>query len=245
MSYAAIVVGIGTLAYGAYKGAKAKKEVKNALGKRVAYQTPDEVFKILNATENRSQGDTLTRDYQTNQLDTSFANALDSTNLLGGDPNAAAALFGQKMQGIMQIGQQFHASNMEAFGKYLGALDMVAQNRAAEQGSQQNIVKDEIQAAVAEKAAANQTTNNGLNTLIGGISAYDTMQLYKTKKTAPPTGYTTIGGSGGSGGGVQGAAAEIPISALPVATNQNYGNIYNQTVDQQIANYYKWLNRPI
>jgi hypothetical protein len=68
---------------------------------------------------------------------------------------------------------------MEAFGKYLGGLDMLAKNKDAEYASQQNIVKDAIQAAAADGQAANATINSGINTALSGYSAYQSNKLYK------------------------------------------------------------------
>jgi len=179
MSWAAIVVGVATTGYGIYSKARANKKQKDALSKRKAYTTQDETFKILNALENRSQGDTQTRDFQEQQIDNAFSQQLGVAELLGADANELSGMFQQKMQGILQVGQQFHASNMEAFGKYLGGLDMVAKSKDAEYGSQQNIVKDQIQAAAADGAAANATINSGINTALAGYSAYQSNKLYK------------------------------------------------------------------
>lgn len=177
-SWAAVIIGGASIAYGAYSKGRANKKAKDAQSKRKAYKTPDEIFDILNATQNKAQGDTATRDFQQNQLDTSFGQALGTASFLGADPNSLSSLFGQKIQGQLQIGNQFHASNMQLFGNYLNALNTVADNKAAEQVSSDNMLKDLLQAAAADKAAANQTINSGINGVVGGISAYGTGQLY-------------------------------------------------------------------
>lgn len=183
-TWAAIIVGGVSLGVGVYQKGRANKKTKEALANRKSYQTPDEVYQILNGLENRSQGDTIARDFQTQQIDNSFSQQLGVAELLGADPNDLSALFGQKMQGILQVGQQFHASNMEAFGKYLGGLDMVAQNKAAEQGSSDNLIKDQLQALSAEKAQADSLINTGINSGISGIASYATGQLYKDPNPA-------------------------------------------------------------
>lgn len=182
MSWIAVIGGVVVAGVGVASRASANKKAKAALAKRKSYQTPDEVFQILNATQSKAQGDLQTRDFQTNQIDRAFSNQLEVAEMLGADPNDLSAMFDQKIQGIIQVGQQFHASNMESFGKYLGALDMVAQNRAAEYGSQQNIVKDELQAAAAQKADANATINSGINLGLSGYSAYQSNKLYTDKQ---------------------------------------------------------------
>lgn len=244
MSYAAIVVGLGTVAYGAYSKSRANKKAKEALAKRKAYTTPDEVYQILDALENKSQGDVITRDFQTQQLDNSFSQQLGVAELLGADPNDLSGMFQQKINGILQVGQQFHASNMEAFGKYLGGLDMVVQNKAAEQGSQQDIVKDEIQAAAADKQAANQSINSGINTILSGYSAYQSNQLYKQYLNNQKTGFdnSTITGA------IQPLSSSVQSSTVtPQRTvgtgvqniNQNPLGAVDYTQD---AGFLQWLN---
>ncbi len=179
MSWIALGVGVVTTGVGIYQKSRANKKAKKALSERKAYQTPDEIFQILNAVQSKAQGDTQTRDFQTQQIDNSFANQLGVAELLGADPNDLSSLFNQKMQGILQVGQQFHQSNMEMFGKYTGALEMVAANKAGEWKSTQDFVKDDLQAAAADGAAANQTINSGINMALSGYSASQSNKLYK------------------------------------------------------------------
>lgn len=199
MSWAAIVVGVATTGYGIYSKARANKKQKDALSQRKAYTTQDETYQILNALENKSQGDTQTRDYQTQQIDNAFSQQLGVAELLGADANDLSGMFQQKIQGILQVGQQFHASNMEAFGKYIGALDMVAKSKDAEYGSQQNIVKDAIQAAAADGKAADATINSGINTALSGYSAYQSNKLYQDYQKSLNTGGGAVGNSAVSG----------------------------------------------
>ena len=178
MSWAAIVVGVASIGYGAYSKGRANKKTKDALKNRKAFQTPDEVYQMLNALENRSQGDTITRDYQTQQIDNTFAQQLGVAELLGADPNDLSGMFQQKMNGILQVGQQFHASNMEAFGKYLGGLDMLAQNKAAEWGWEDNRAKDLLASLNKQKEDANKTINSGINMGMAGWNKLYSDKLY-------------------------------------------------------------------
>lgn len=171
-------LGLAQGIYGAIKGIGADQKLNDLLAKRKSFVTPDEIYKILNATEMNAQGDSQTRDYQTGQIDRGFGQALGTATLLGADPNDLSSLFDQKMQGILSVGQQFHASNMEAFGKYLGALNTVADNKAAEWQSQQDILKDQIQAASGEKGDAFKNISGGLNTILSGLSADEQRKLY-------------------------------------------------------------------
>jgi len=172
-------LGVAQAGYGIISDIKTQKKTKALMEQRKAFQTPDEIFQILNATQSNAGGDTQTRDYQTNQLDRAFSQQLGTAELLGADPNALSALFDQKMQGIMKVGEQFHVSNMEAFGKYLGALNTVAENKAAEQISADNLIKDQLQALGAQKQDNAKNIGSGVNAILGGLSANSQMDLYK------------------------------------------------------------------
>ena len=211
MSWVAAIggsVALTGLAVGAIQKGNANKKIKKAMSQRKAYTTPDEVFRIVNAAENKSQGDTITRDYQTNQLDTSFANALGVDQLLGAGPNQVASLFGQKVQGMLQVGEEYHRSNTEYFGNYMKALAVLGENKAAEQQSVDNIWKDYMQSLVARKEDANKTMNSSINGLISSGTSMATSQLYKDNSTGTttPLVYSTGSVSGGySGGSATGA----------------------------------------
>lgn len=169
---------------GVVKNAKANKATKELLKERKPYETPDEVFKILNATQANAQSgyDAETLDYLNNQTDRAFSSAIGASELLGGDPNDLSAIFDQKMQQVMKIGAENHALNMTNFNKYLGALDSVAGNKSAEWQSQQNYLKDDLQAAAAEKALAQENIGNGLNLGLNAASALYAEKLYKDNK---------------------------------------------------------------
>jgi len=192
-----------------------KRRISKLLGQRQAYSTPDEIFQILNATQSAAQGDTTTRDFQTNELNQVFSNILNTSELLGADPNSLSALFQSKIGGLLKIGEQFHTSNMESFGKYLGALSTVADNRAAEWQSQQDIIKDKLQAEGVNLANNYGNVNAGINTLIGGLSADQQMKLYLQRNggVMPNTNTVvdpldrTFGNTSGSGGGNNGGAS--------------------------------------
>lgn len=199
VAVAAAVVGVTGIVVGAVQTGKANKRIKNAMNQRKAYQTPDEIFQLLNATQSKAQGDTITRDYQQNQLDMGFADALGTAETLGAGPNQLSSLFGQKIQGMLKVGEQFHQSNMESFGNYMKALSIVGDNKAAEQVSQDNIWKDYMQSLAKQKVDANATLNNGINTTIGAAAAYGTAHGNYGKKDKTDT--SELGSFGGADGG--------------------------------------------
>lgn len=175
------IEGLAQIGVGLIGGAKARREQKSLLAQRKAYQSPDEIQKILNLTLSQAGGDTIARNYQTNALDNAFSGYFGSAERLGANPNDLSAAFQQKMNGIFQIGEQFHQSNTEAFSKILGAYSTVAQGKDAEYVSEQDLLKDRLAATNAKLNNASGNLQSGLNTLNSGISSYATQQLYKNQ----------------------------------------------------------------
>ncbi len=180
-------IGLGAIeaGIGIAQGIKAKKEAKKLLSQRKAYQTPDEIAQILQATQaNAQQGyDATTLNYLTNQTDQAFSSGLDSAVKLGADPNDLSSLFGQKINAIMKIGVDNHQLNMQNFSQYLGALNTVAANKAAEQKSQQDILKDKIAATGVQMNAATGNISEGINTALSGAAALGMNNLYNPDGT--------------------------------------------------------------
>lgn len=169
----------GQAALGVIQTISANAKINRLLGQRRAYQTPEEIYKILQATQQAMGGyDSTTLNFLTNQTDRAFDQATGAAVRLGGNPNDLSALFDRKIQSVMKIGADNHAINMEQFGKYLSALDTVAANKAAEQKSQQDIIKDKIQAASADKAAGIQNIGSAANAFIGLDASAKTSNLY-------------------------------------------------------------------
>lgn len=180
MPWLAIGLAAVQVATGIAKNAKANKATKELLKERKPYETPDEVFKILNATQANAQSgyDAETLDYLNNQTDRAFSSAIGASELLGGDPNDLSAIFDQKMQQVMKIGAENHALNMTNFNKYLGALEMVGKSSDAEYVSEQNLIKDKLQAEAAKKAQADENIQNGLNLGLEAGSSLLSNDLY-------------------------------------------------------------------
>lgn len=169
-----------------------KGKQKKYLSQLKPYQTPQEIYDVLNATENNaSQGyDPFTLNYLTNQTDQAFSTGINAATQLGADPNTLSSLFGQKLDATMAIGAQNHNLNMQNFAQYLTALNTVASNKAAEQKSKQDLIKDKLQAVGLNLQQGNQNISGGLNTILSSLSAIDIGNLYNPdgtlkKKTAP------------------------------------------------------------
>lgn len=179
-----VALAAAQVAMGIIQAVSAAKKAKKLAARRTAYQTPDEIMKILNASLSQAGGDTITRDFETDQIDRTFSQITGNATRLGADPNDLSALFDQKIKGLMKVGQEFHASNMESFSKILSAYNLVAENKVAEWRSKEDILKDKLQAAGAEKAAGVQNIGSGANAFISLIASSKTSDLYKKSEDA-------------------------------------------------------------
>jgi hypothetical protein len=177
-----------------------KKRINKLIDKLNPYTTPDAFYQGLNLTESRAQGDTVTRQFQQDQLDNAFAGYLGAATNLGADANQLSAAFGQKIQGLMQVGQQFHQSNTEAFSAMLAGFNALAENKTAEQVSKNNLIKNRIQAENANFKTANDNIGNGLNTFLASLSSKGMMDLFKQSGGNADSGYVaplaTVGAVG-------------------------------------------------
>lgn len=176
-------IGLAQAGIGIVQDIKAKKQINGLLDQRSAFKTSGQVYDIVNATLNNAQGDTITRDYQTNQIDQNLANTLGTATRLGADPNVLSSLFGNSVNGIMQAGEQFHASNTAAFSNVISAFKLLSENKDAEYASGQNIIKDKLAAAGANLATGTQNISGGINTTLSSLSAKATGDLFKNNNS--------------------------------------------------------------
>lgn len=91
-----IGAGAGLLqtAIGAIGQGKANKQLKKLFKQRKSYETPSDIFDVLNSTQNRAQSgyDPQTLDFLTNSADRAFATQTGTALRLGADPNTIAGL---------------------------------------------------------------------------------------------------------------------------------------------------------
>lgn len=186
-------------ALGIIQTISADAKLKRLRAQRTAYKTPAEYFEILQATQNAAQQgyDAFTLNYLTNQTDRAFDSSLGAATRLGANPNDLNRLFDQKVQSVMKIGAENHALNMKNFSQYLSAKDVIGQNKAAEWKSQQDFIKDDMQAAAASKQQGIQNIGSAANAFISLSASSKTNDLYKQiadavaalKKTNPAGGW--------------------------------------------------------
>jgi len=226
-------VGIGIAAaqtaLGLVQSISGDAKMKKLLAQRKAYVTPDEIYDILQATASRASSgyDPTTLNYLTDQTDRAFSSALNSAELLGGDPNDLSALFDQKIQASMKIGADNQLLNMKNFERFLMAESVVADNKAAEAKSREDILKDKLQAAGLNKQAGLQNIGSGVNAGLSVASAYGTANLYKDQQKEIAD-MIKILNSGTTPAGDNGSA----VSQLEYYLNRGQGKKYNPLTGQ-------------
>lgn len=202
---------------GAIGQGKANKQLNRLFKQRQAYQTPQEIFDIVNMTANNAQtglgAETL--DYLTGQADRGLSSSLDAATRLGADPNQLSGLLDSYFQDIFKIGNENELAKMKKFDSLISANQLLAQNKDAEWASRENILKDQMQATGAKAAAGLQNVQSGVNLGLNALTALG-MPKYPTSNAAAPVVDTTVsynnplggtapvGTSGGIGAGVGG-----------------------------------------
>lgn len=174
-----IIQGIG----GLIGQGKARREMARLQSQRKAYKTADETYQILQATQaNASQGlgsDMLA--YLTGNNDRSLSSGISASTLLGGNANDLGNLLDRYSQQSMGIAAQDQAAQMAKFSQYLNAVSTLGASKDAEWQSQENILKDKIQAASARSGDATKGLQSGVNAVLGSISAGQQQKLYNNQ----------------------------------------------------------------
>jgi hypothetical protein len=228
------------------QGARSKRLRKQ----RRAYQTPDEIYDILNAVESRASSgySPETLQYITSGADNALSSSLSAATRLGADPNQLSNMLDQRIQASFRLGAENQLENMKNFQGYIDALGLVAENKAAEQKSREEYLRDDLAAAGAGQQAGFQNILGGAQTALNTIAADRTSRLYGqpsefvndlpttiggVSRTAPastapyalPAPGGTIGGSSVpgtprlSGGGTLGGRTS-PNTVIPMSTEQ-------------------------
>lgn len=163
----------------------AKGRQRKLLSQLQAYQTPEEVYQVLNATQQKaSQGlDDQTLKMIDDRNNSAFASSLDVMRRIGGDPNAMSFIFGKRLEANTELGAMDSQQKLKNFSMYVDALGNLAANKAAEQKSRQDIIKDKLAAEGLNLNTANQNISGGINTAISALSSQKIMDLFKDKNT--------------------------------------------------------------
>lgn len=171
---------------------RANEDLSRLFKQRKKFQTPNEVFEILQMQENNAQtgfgAETL--DYLTTGADRGMAAGLDTAKMLGADPNALGGILDGYFQDIFKIGGENELAKMKKFDGLINATQLLADNKAAEQISADNLIKDQMAAKAQQVAAGTQNIQSGLNLGLNALSTFATQNLYNTNNNG--TGTTTV-----------------------------------------------------
>lgn len=183
---AGAIVGTVQAVAGLIQQGKANRKADRLFKQRKAFQTPAEIFDILQMSQNNAQTGlgAETTNYLTGQADRGLSSSLNTAAMLGADPNQLGGTLDSYFQDIFKIGNENELAKMKKFDNLLNATQLVAQNNEAEQISEDNLLKDQLQATGASKAAGVQNTQSGLNLVMNSIAT----PKYPTQdKTVPQT----------------------------------------------------------
>lgn len=183
---------IGTAAVGALEAAdgiiskigskKRTNKLLDQLDQIGTFKTDQGIYDIVNATLNQSQGDTVTREFQQNELDLASSDILGSALKMGGDANSLSNLLQMRIMGSMKIGEQFHQSNMNSFAGLMNSFKLLADNKDAEFFDKKQPYLNRLAAENSRSQSATANISGGVNTLISaGATA-------ATKNIADPKG---------------------------------------------------------
>ncbi len=151
---------------------RANRDLKRLFSQRKAFQTPSEVFEILNMQQfNAQQGySDQTMSFLEGQAGAGLSAGLGAAQRLGADPNQLGGIIDNYYQDIFKVGVESDLVKMKKFDSLTSALQLVAQNKEAEQVSADNLIKDQMQAAAAKLAKGQQNIQSGLNFGIQGLT---------------------------------------------------------------------------
>jgi hypothetical protein len=232
----------GQAVLGTIQAVSGSQRAKRLLQMRRAYQTPEEYYKIIQGLQsNAGTGyDPFTLNYLTNQTDQAFSSTLGTAERLGANPNDLSGLFANKVNSIMKVGAENHALNMENIGKYFTGLDVLGQNKAAEQKSQQDLIKDQ-QAAAADKQAGLQNIFGAANTFLSGYAADKANALFAPKPPVPPPPGPTYTPQSTTGD------IRVPTAANPsnsTLSSPALDTLLNSFSPEQLNQFYTIFNKP-
>lgn len=180
------VTGLAQTVGGFIQAGRANKDLKKLFKQRKAYETPAEIFEILQMTQNNAQSGfgAETMDFLTGQADRGLSASLGTAARLGADPNALGGILDSYYQDIFKIGGENELLKMKKFDSLTNALQLVSQNKEAEQISADNLIKDQMAAAAARLGKGEQNISSGAGLLLNSATAFETNSLYNDRTNA-------------------------------------------------------------
>lgn len=192
------------------------KKLERLFKQRKAFQTPSEVFDILNAAQFQAQGgyNSKTLDYLTSQADLGLATSIGTALRLGADPNVISGLDDQYLQDIMKIGSNDAMLQLQNFDKFMNAKQLVAANKEAEWASKDNLIKDQMQAISGQVEADTKNINSGINLANQAAANFASSQLYGSQSVSP-------------GAAARGYSTTLPAGNYPTTNDLSFLNDFN------------------
>lgn len=176
MSWAAVVVGVGTIGYGAYQKSKAKKAY-NAI-----QDAPYEISKLYNDNVGLSESQAQTgfspetTNYFTQQLQQGLASSSNAMLQAGGGINEFASAYQNFTQGIKSFSLENDKLKMAKIKQLIDDRSALAREQTQQWAiNKYRKMQDQKAAAAAMLGNANATINQGINSTVqglGGASQY-------------------------------------------------------------------------
>jgi len=220
---------------------RANEEMGRLFKQRKAYQTPEEIMQIVQMQQNNAQTGfgAETTEYLTTGANRGLAAGLGTAKMLGADPNALGGILDGYFQDIFKIGGENELLKMKKFDGLIDATKLLAQHKDAEWQSEENLIKDQLQAASAKAGAGQLNLQSGINLGLNALSSFATNNLYNN----------TPASSGQDMEVTETIGAPPATVNIPSINTRQLGQQAGNTVDEVIIpksladEFYKWRNR--
>ena len=181
MSWATVIVGGVSLGVGIWQNQDAKKEQRKLQKQMTSFETSEYAYDMNQFAQHLAQNgfDAATLSHLTNTIDRSTANSTAALERLGGGPNMVSDILDQGLQAHFSVGDQNSAKQYENFNRYLNTIANLDANLGASWASQQQMLKDQKQAAFGQQQAGNQNIVGGINAGLQGVANNQQMKLYE------------------------------------------------------------------
>lgn len=210
---------------GVVQGIAAKKQMNEEnekldalFAQRTAFKTPKEAYDILNLSQSEAQQgfSDQTMDYFTGQAGAGLAGTLGVAKRLGADPNQLDSVLDRYYGDIFRIGAESDLVKMKKTDQFTKALGLIGANKEAEWQSQENIIKDQMQAASSRFDAQNAQwnsafgllTNSATNLAIDDLYTEDINRGRRLRRRPGTRGGGLAGGNAGASAGAAGGATD-------------------------------------
>lgn len=183
---------------GLIEAGKDKRELNRLFKQRKALKTPAEIFDIVSAQQMNTESgySPQTLEYLSGKANTGLSSTLGAATKLGADPNQLSGILDSYFKDIFKIGGENELVKMKKFDGFLNALQLLSQNKEAEQISADNLIKDQMQAVASRLAKDEKNIQSGGNLFLNGISGLAGTNMYGrgSANSGSATGGDPLGG---------------------------------------------------